>query len=91
MLDKKVEPYPEVTCTEFEDEGVLLNLETKTYYTLNKPGIYVWNLMINGLSPSEIVQRVKEEFEIDEETADENVSNLIDELVREQLVKVVDE
>lgn len=91
MLGKKVEPYPDVTCTEFEDEGVLLNLETKTYYTLNKPGIYVWNLIKDGLSPGEIVQRVKKEFEIDEETAENNVSNLIDELVREQLVKVVDE
>ncbi|HZX14862.1 MAG TPA: PqqD family protein [Thermodesulfobacteriota bacterium] len=91
MLDKKVEPYPEVTCTEFEDEGVLLNLETKTYYTLNKPGIYVWQLINNGLTPSEIVHRVKEEFEIDEETAENNVSNLIHELIREQLVKVIDE
>ncbi len=91
MLDKKVQPYPEVTCTEFEDEGVLLNLETKTYYTLNKPGIYVWQLIKNGLSQNEIVQSVMEEFEIDEDTADRNVSNLINELVREQLVKVIDE
>ncbi|MCI0453483.1 MAG: PqqD family protein, partial [Candidatus Dadabacteria bacterium] len=75
----------------FEDEGVLLNLETKTYYTLNKPGIYVWNLIKKGISLSEIARRVKEEFEVDEETADENVSNLIDELVKEQLIKVIDE
>ncbi len=91
MLHQKVEPYEAVTCTEFEDEGVLLNLETKTYYTLNKPGIYVWNLIKNGISLSEIVQRVKNEFEVDEETADENVSNLIDELAKEQLIKVIDE
>jgi hypothetical protein len=58
---------------------------------LNKPGIYVWNLIKDGLNPSEIVQRVKEEFEVDEETADENVSNLLDELVKEQLIKVTDE
>jgi hypothetical protein len=91
MLDKKIKPYSQVTCTELEDEAVLLNLETKTYYTLNKPAIYVWQLLSNGINLSEIVHRVREEFVVDEETAEKNVCDLIDELVREKLVKVIDD
>jgi len=91
MIDKKIQSYPEVTYTELEDGGVLLNLQTKNYYTLNKPGIYVWRLIENGLSPGEIVQRVQEEFTVDEETAEKNVSDLIDELVKEKLAQVADE
>lgn len=91
MIDRKIEPYSEVTCTELDDEAVLLNIETKIYYTLNQPGVYVWRLIKNGHSPSEIAQRVQEEFAVDRETAEKNVSDLIDELVREQLVKVINE
>jgi Coenzyme PQQ synthesis protein D (PqqD) len=91
MFDKKIKAYSQVTCTELEDEAVLLNLETKTYYTLNKPAIYVWQLLGNGININEIVQRVREEFELDSETAEKNVRDLIDELVREKLVKVIDD
>jgi NACalpha-BTF3-like transcription factor len=91
MIDKKIEPFSEVTFTELDDEAVLLNLETKTYYTLNKPAIYVWKLLNNRMNLSEIVQRVEEEFEVDRETAEKNVSDLICELVAEQLVQVAEE
>ena len=91
IIDKKIKPYSEVTYTEFDDEAVLLNLETKIYYTLNKPAIYVWQLLNSGINLSEIVQRVGEEFEVDRETAEKNVSDLIDKLVREQLVRFTDE
>lgn len=91
MIDKKIEAYPEVTYTELDDEAVLLNLETKAYYTLNKPGMYVWKLIIDGITPGEIVQRVQEEFSVDEGVAKKNVSDLIHELVREELVQVRDE
>lgn len=90
MINKKISPHPEVTTTEFEDEGVLLHLETKTYYTLNKPGVYVWGLIKDGLLPSEIVSCVQNEFSVNKEIAENNVSNLVDELIKEKLVQVTD-
>ena len=91
MMDKKIEPYPNVAYTDLDDEGVLLNLETRDYYTLNKPGMYVWKLIENGLAPNEVVRRVQEEFSVDEEIAIKNVCDLIHELVREKLIQVMDE
>ena len=90
MVNKKIAPHPEVTLTEFEDEGVLLHLETKTYYSLNKPGLYVWGLIKDGILPTEIVDRVQVEFSVEKEVAEENVSNIVDELIKEKLVQVVD-
>jgi len=89
MVNKKIAPHPGVTLTEFEEEGVLLNLETKTYYSLNKPGLYVWGLIKDGIIPSEIVERVQAEFSVEKEVAEENVSNIVDELIKEKLVQVV--
>jgi hypothetical protein len=90
MVNKKLAPHPEVTLTEFEDEGVLLHLETKTYYSLNKPGLYVWGLIKDGNLPAEIVDRVRVEFSVEKEIAEENVSNIVDDLIKERLVEVVD-
>lgn len=90
MVNKRVSPHTEVTITEFEDESVLLNLETKTYYTLNKPGVFVWSLLKDGLLPSEIVNRVQDEFSVDREVAEKNVLHLVDELIKEKLVQVKD-
>jgi len=90
MEDKKIITSPDVIMTELEDEGVLLNLETKTYYTLNKPGIYVWDLIKDGIMPSEIVKRVKDEFSVEKEVAERKVNELFDELIKENLIQVID-
>ena len=90
MEDKKIITSPDVIMTELEDEGVLLNLETKTYYTLNKPGVYVWDLIKEGFMPSEIVKRVKDEFSVEKEVAERKVNELFDELIKENLIQVID-
>lgn len=91
MTIKKIIPLSGVTLTDLEDEGVLLSLETKNYYTLNKPGVYVWGLIGDGILSSEIVKRVQEEFSVDKKTAKKNVYEFIDELVKENLVQIVEE
>lgn len=90
MEDRKLIPHSDVTVTELEDEGVILNLETKTYYTLNKPGVYVWQLINDGILPSEIVKRVQSEFSVEREIAEKNVYDLVDELIKERLVQVIE-
>lgn len=90
MDNKKIVPHPEVILTEFEDEGVLLHLETKTYYSLNMPGLYVWGLIKDGILPTEIVDRLIVTFSVEKEVAEENVSNVVDELIKEKIVQVVE-
>src|SRR5690349_18552070 len=40
---------PEVVCAVLEDGAVLLNLESRTYYSLNGVGLEVWQLLDRGL------------------------------------------
>jgi len=90
MINSKILPNPDVTITEFADEGVLLHLETKTYYTLNKPGMFVWGLIKEGMPTDEIVERVRMEFSVGKDVAEKNVMDLIENLIKEKLVEVVE-
>ncbi len=90
MINSKILPNSEVTITEFADESVLLHLETKTYYTLNKPGVFVWGLIKEGMPADEIVERVRKEFSVEKDVAEKNVMDLIENLIKEKLVEVVE-
>ena len=80
---------PEVVVTELEDGGVLLNMQTRLYYSLNDTGLAVWNLVGGSGSPGELVAKLEESFELDNRTAaEQDVSRLLSELEREKLVVV---
>ena len=90
-LNYRVTPDKDVIITELEGkEAVLLHLGTKMYFTLNETGLRIWQMLSSGLTPEEISKRVSGEFDVSPEKAIESVLNLIDELIREKLVKVED-
>jgi len=91
-LNHRVEPDPDVVITELEGkEAVLLNLATKMYYTLNETGLRIWQMLSSGGTLEEISERIQNEFDVSHKKAKGSVLNLIGELIKEKLVKVVDE
>jgi hypothetical protein len=88
-LDQQVHPHPEVVDTELEaGETVLLQLESKTYYSLNLTGTRIWQGLKQGLPLREISRRLQAEFAVEAERADHSVLALVDELSQQQLVQV---
>jgi hypothetical protein len=86
VLDEKVRPHAEVVDTKLDDgEVVLLHLESKTYYSLNATGERIWQGLKEGLKVREISQRLQEEFDVDEETADQSVLDLVRDLCEQNL------
>ncbi len=89
-LNRKIKPDPDVVITELEGkEAVLLHLETKMYFTLNETGLRIWQMLSNGLTPGEIIERFLSEFDLSPEKARESVLRLVNELIDEKLVKVL--
>jgi hypothetical protein len=85
-LDQKIQLHREVVDTELDDgEMVLLHLESKTYYSLNLTGERIWQGLKDGLNPREISRRLQEEFDVDEDTADRSVLDLVKELCDQKL------
>ena len=86
MLDEKVTPHPEVVDTKLDDgEVVLLHLDNKTYYSLNPTGERIWRGLKEGLKLREISRSLQEEFDVDEDTADRSVLDLVKELCEQKL------
>ena len=66
---------------------VLLQLVSKTYYSLNRTGTQIWQGLKQGLPLREISRRLQARFEVEPERADRSVLALVDELLQHQLVQ----
>src|SRR5262245_23167270 len=68
--------------------GVVLDLESKAYFTLNTTGVFVWKAL--AVEPSrldELVNRLCGEFEVQAERALADVTELLRQLGAEALVE----
>jgi len=67
-------------------ETIVLNLNTKNYFSLNESGSFVWELIQEGLSLDQMTIRLTEFYEVDAETAAVCVKSLIADLMKQELV-----
>jgi hypothetical protein len=77
---------PSVLCTELEDGAILLNLDTKYYYTLNSTGLRIWQIMDELKAPLDIAQKLTIEYDVDKEKAKTSVVRLMEDLKQEGLI-----
>jgi len=79
---------PKVLLTELPDgTGVLLSLETKFYYTINRTGVLVWRTLENGaVTMGEIARALRERFAVSDDQAAQDVQEVLDNLMAEELV-----
>jgi hypothetical protein len=77
---------PEVVCTELEDGAVLLNMETRLYYSLNQSGLEIFRLLAKGADEPELVRAVTGRFDVDEPGAQAAVSSFLTQLGGERLI-----
>ena len=80
-------PDPEVIVTELDTgEAVLLHLGTRMYYSLNETGLRIWALLSDGLTTTEIAERLISTYEVTSENAERSVVATIEHLRQEKLV-----
>ncbi len=77
-----------VVLTELGDgTGVLLHLDTKFYFTLNKTGVFVWKQLEQSAASAEsLAETVSKHFEVDSATALSDVKALLVEMRNESLL-----
>lgn len=70
-----------------DGDGVLLDLDTKFYFTLNRAGTAVWKqLSLGAQTVDALVESVVESFDVDPDTARSDVEALLAELRAESLL-----
>ena len=83
-----LELHPKCLLTELEDgTGVVLNLETKFYHTLNATAVTLWRTIEQGArTDGELASKLVSEFQVDEAQALADVAIALLEFEREGLL-----
>lgn len=78
----------EVTAKVIDGEAIIINLANGIYYSMDKVGGLIWDLVQGGYSLEEIIVAVTERYDVSREQVQADVQELVEELLRENLVSV---
>ena len=85
-LDSSVSIAPGVLAQTVQDEGVLLHLETESYFGLNPMATLVWQGLEAGATLRAIHDRILADFAVEAEQLEHDIIDLIEELRQAGLV-----
>ncbi|MCA1613586.1 MAG: PqqD family protein [Acidobacteria bacterium] len=88
MSNSVPSPQGHVVFTEFEgDEGVLVDLNSKRYYTLNETATLIWRALEKGLSKDEMARQLTEAYDVTPERAAASIESLLASLQSHHLLR----
>lgn len=62
-----------VELKQFDDENLLINIETGFYFRLNEVRNFIWPLLDGKQSNEEIIEKIVEEFDVQIEKANSDL------------------
>jgi hypothetical protein len=86
-LETKLAIPPQVMSRLVGDETVLLDLASGFYFGLDGVGKRIWEMLAKGSSLAETASVITAEFEVDEATAQADVIEFANDLVRRGLLE----
>ena len=87
MSSDHLVPHDHIVYTELDgQEGVLVDLNAKRYYTLNETASFIWSRLEQKRTPAEIVTELTEAYDVTPEHAAASVEKLLGELATRKLV-----
>lgn len=72
-----------------EDKVVLLDMDEARAITLNDVGSHIWTALENQKTKDELVQDVTLTFDIDEKTAKKDVYYFLDDMIKRDLIRLI--
>ena len=76
----------EALVATLSDGAVLLNLQTKRYFSLNETGTRIWEMVQQTADEEAIVATLLSEYDVEEPMARSGVRRILDELIEAQLI-----
>ena len=89
-LSQKVIFAQTVFAQEVDGEMVLLDMESENYFGLDEVGTAIWQAMQEKESLQEVFEVLMEQYEVDEEVLQQDLSDFVAKLLENGLVKVVE-
>ena len=91
MGEKRIKINPAVVFTDLEDgSAVLLDLDSKFYYSLNETGCVMWKVFEKKgeAESNNLVKALVQEYEVGEKQAEQDVEEFITSLAKEGLIQL---
>ena len=79
-------PAPDVVARRLEESGVLVNLATNRVFELNDTGMRIWELLVEGVQPPALPDRLAQEFDVTAGQAQVEVRQAVEVLRAEGLL-----
>ena len=86
MTTEPLKPARHVLTRQLPGGAVLVHLQTNQIFELNETAARVWELLGSGVPPSDLVNRLINEFAVDADAAAAEVTTLLEMLTREGLL-----
>jgi hypothetical protein len=80
----------EVVSCDLAGGAALLDLRTGTYFSINSVGAFVWGMLRNPISVSEIQSALLAHYDVEKEKCFEDLSKLLKDLSEAGLIVVID-
>ena len=85
-LSDRFRPSPHVVWARHADTTVLLDVDRGLYYTLNEVAGRVWELLAAGEPVIELLRVLSDEYEVDREVLEADVTGLLREMQAAQVI-----
>jgi hypothetical protein len=90
MSQPRYRRHPDIRLTSLEDEGVVLHLGERRYFTVNETGLVLLEVLKTPHSFADLVAALVKEYEVSEETATETTKAFLDHCVTTAVVQEID-
>ena len=80
MVINRLKPSENVLTQKVADEAVLLDLESQSYFGLDPVATLIWDAVAQGTAEDEIVARITAEFDVDADTARNDLTAFLEQL-----------
>lgn len=87
-LPKTVKVSDNVLFQQINNECVLLNMESEQYFGLDDVGARIWEILSENGDTEKALATLQAEYDADEQTLRQDLSNLLSELESEKLITV---
>ena len=78
----------EIDDTDLDGEKVMMNLDKGEYFMMNEVGSRIWEIISEPINVKEIINTLRNEYEVDEETCKDTVIEFLGRLDNADLISI---
>ena len=78
----------EIDDSDIDGDKVMMNLDKGEYFMMNQVGSRIWDIIINPITVKDIIIKLLEEYDVEENTCKASVIEFLERLNRAELISI---